>query len=613
MDLKNWKITSADGKKATLTHKDGHFMSIAIKSLSKMQQQQLQRLSGGGAVKGINTSYTPKGGTSKAGMLVAANQPGDMDLAKNHIKRAISQNRADKGDKRNLADGGAIGTPPPIPDPDPIESQPTDILGDGRQNFEDGTPDEPVQADDNGMLNSDQTLNTPNVVSQQQNAIQQAADVEGAKARGMIAPETEMIAKQQDIAQQQQDHYNELKSHTDAYNDYIQNHPIDARSYAQSMTSRQRTYTALGLLLGGMAGQGHGNTAMDFLNNQMNRDIDAQKTNAQNQHTVWGAYHDLYGDSNIATNLAKVSANDILTHKANLVAAQLGTPQAQATANMLKAQKGIENRQILINTAAMRGNLQTGGGNSQQSTGTQTPEGQPDGPEQPGQQQMPVTPPGGSSMILHKGADQGFQGFLYGAEGNPAMQQLVPELTDQYSKARQAEKSLKTVDQVFPALTREANFGQWVSGHLPSVSSAGSAAGGALIDHVMTAGGGAAKAAALGTAAASFAPEALAGLGLAAAGAGASGLAQKGWESAWDKTNQTRQYLSDKSQLYGAVSSALKGINIAPHKVEELVEANSPTWKDSPKTIEKKARTVKDFIKSHLSTSMLKLKGLTDE
>lgn len=639
MDLKDWKITSADGKKANLTHKDGHFMSIALKSLSKIQQQQIQRLAKGGQVgeKAINTGYT-NDGTSKAGAMV---RDGDMAMAKTHAKSTLKQMKADKGDRKNLADGGSIGLDPtkaqdfqagfkqalgtPKPQPTPTPAPPPTPKP---QNYDEGTPDgtvqqapQPAQNADSILL-PDQTLNAPAAVNIGEKAIGQQQAVDAAKAQATVPVEQQATRSLQNVGIGGANDlilkpYQELKGHTDDFNNYVQQHDINPTAYTDTAKANHKTSTAIGLMLGGMAGQGHGNVAMDYINKQIDRDIDAQKANINNRHTVLGAYQDLYKDSTVAANLARISTNDIYSHRINKIAAQLGTQQAEAIANAAKAHFGIQNNALLLQTAGRLNTINAGGGGGSAPTQTQeNGQQQPMGPDQPGQPQMPVTPPGGSSMMMHKGADQGFQSFLYGAEGNPAMKQLVPELTDQYNKVRQAEKGLKVVDNVFPALTHEANFGQWVAGHMPSVSSVGSAAGGALLDHVLTAGkvaGGVGTAGALAAAAAAFGPEALAAAGVTAAAGGASGLAQKGWEGAWDKVNQTRQYLSDKSQLYGAVSSALRGVNIAPHKIEEIVDDNTPMWKDDAKTIEKKARTVKDFIKSHQSTSLLKLKGLTDD
>lgn len=628
MDFKDWKITSSDGKKAVLKHRDGHFMSIAMKALSRVQQQQLHRLAGGGMV---NKGYDKNSGTSKAGMLV---RDGDMEMAKVHAKSTLKNIKSDAGNRKNLAKGGNVDEP---------ETQPVPILGSGRYanggdvkldqieaqkaqngfngalgvtpqptptptpapkpNYDEGTGAvAPVAPPAAPMMLQDNTLDAPAAVGLQQQAANEQQGVDSAKAQAMQGVEQDALNRTQSVGIGGQNDlvlkpYQDLQKHTDDFKNYVEGHDINPTAYTDNAKTNHKTSTVIGLMLGGMAGQGHGNVAMDYINKQIDRDIDAQKTNINNRHTVLGAYQDLYKNSNVAANLARVSTNDIYAHKVAKVAASLGTRQAQATADAFKASKMIENHQLLLDSAGRLGTAQIGAQQAGQGT---TPasgsvqQGSP-APTQdeilPGDAAPPVISP-----LLHAGAENGLKGLAYA----PKAKDQLGEITKQYTNAQQADKSLAQLGTVYSRLANETNG---LSGRIHrmdphALEAAGTAAGTAV---------GAGLGSAVGPAGTIAGGTAGAGIGYKAGSAIGSAA------HAFTNTDTNRAYDADRTNLLGMISSALKGTNVGGQQIGEIVDANSPETGDSAKTIHKKLKNIEDFIKNHTETSLLKAWHLTND
>jgi hypothetical protein len=336
LDFKNWTVATADGQTAVMKHKDGHTMHIAMKALPRIQQEQMKRLcmARGGEVEEDNGPtedqptqilgsgaadsgpVTPEG-ISKGFKKATGFANGGAADASDSILADASDRTPASHDTHITINAAPAAAAPAAPPQAPVTPSSSDA----------------ALAQGQAPIAPDQSLNAPAAVNLGATGIRQEADVAAKQAQATVPAIEASIEAQTNIKQQQQDNFNELKRHTDEFNDYIQSNPIDPRAYQESQSDDQKRQTAIGLFLGGLGGGGQKNVALDFLNSQIDRDVAAQQKNAENRKTIWGAYHDLYGDSVVATNLAKVSANDILSQQIQLAAAKLGTPAALARAN----------------------------------------------------------------------------------------------------------------------------------------------------------------------------------------------------------------------------------------------------------------------------------------
>jgi hypothetical protein len=100
------------------------------------------------------------------------------------------------------------------------------------------------------------------------------------------------------------------------------------------MSTSGKVATAIGLIMGGLGANGTGgrNMAMEFLEKQIDRDIDAQKANLGKKSTLLGAINSQVNDLNLATMSAKAIQMDIYATKLEEAAAKAQDPMAKARA-----------------------------------------------------------------------------------------------------------------------------------------------------------------------------------------------------------------------------------------------------------------------------------------
>jgi hypothetical protein len=139
---------------------------------------------------------------------------------------------------------------------------------------------------------------------------------------------------------------------TNGLNNYQAQHPIDADQYRKNMSTPDKISTGIGLFLGGFSVPfGGQNFAQDFLNQQINRNIEAQKANFQNEKNVWGAYQALYHDNNISDNLTKVNELDKMNNRVKQAILGTGTPQASLKGAQLINNNNVQKDALLTNAA----------------------------------------------------------------------------------------------------------------------------------------------------------------------------------------------------------------------------------------------------------------------
>lgn len=127
----------------------------------------------------------------------------------------------------------------------------------------------------------------------------------------------EQQSKQQAVMNQYQNTYNELESERKMLMDDIREARIEPKRYINSMSGSEKVGTVIGLMLGGIgAGLAGGrNPMMDYIDKQIDRDIDAQKANVGKQQNLLSALYHQYGNMNQAVNMAKVFYSDLYSSK----------------------------------------------------------------------------------------------------------------------------------------------------------------------------------------------------------------------------------------------------------------------------------------------------------
>jgi hypothetical protein len=572
LDLSKFEKIAEDKNTTRMRHKDGHEMVILHAKLPKIHREQLKRLK-----------------MAKGGMAHYADGSDDQPVSQD--------DQANDQDNPDHSTNLTINMPAAAPSvPGPVSNQ---------------TPASPManQLAAQPQANApaiNQNLASPAGAAQSQAQAAQYAEqagnlqqkIDAASAQGKMAIAQQQQQNAVDIQNRQNQTMADMQQHTKDFADYMAQHPIDPKAYLENMGAAKKTATGLGLLLGGFAGglNGSGNNpAMNFLMAQQDKDIASQKARMDQAHTIYGAYHQLYNDENVATALTKVSMNDKLAADSSLLAAKLQTPQAQAANLNLRAQllqKNYENLQ----KAAFLAN-QPGGNVAAPGVAPTAP---------------PQNPPGGASAswgpaaektasILAPDAQQKLNQLAQRANsGDAAAAAQLPEARQQFENAVQVDKALAQIDNLYPELQNKATWGGYAANKINPHAIAALAAAGAEY-------AGAAAAPATGGA------SLLAALPGAAVAGGLGEVAGSGLKQTARMIGgqQETQYETARDALTSIIGGAIgPSAHLTPSEVGDIADQFIPTKVDSAATAKDKLEKLKEKIKALTKTSALKGAGM---
>jgi len=575
LNFKDWKLSSQDGAKATLVHANGHQMVIAMNALPRIQKQQIMRLA--------------KANEYKDGGEVQhfADDPGG-------VQAEEPVNNPATGYANEMAK---------IPDPqiEPSQAGPSGgVLNDNGQANPGATAQMAQAGLANEKLNNSALANASIPVEQQRIVAEGAALTPVQKAQNAFA--------------------DEIKK---ADGDIV----VNPHRYMDQMSGGKRTLSGLGLILGGMgAGQGNENQALRFINNQIDRDIDAQKATFNNRKTVWGAYHDLFGDSVTTNALARATMERTYDHTMKLMKDKLGTPIANAAYQQASAALANQTQQNIKAAALAVPSVPgyTGHGYDPSAANVPRPTEAPgqQGPETA--QAAPGTPgaPSGEYVdadgnpvdakklsmagiskastngelqekgiypkeapraaqikditaheipsILKDNADELFKGAQYDSNKAPYYKDVV----DQKKNAAFVDQNLKQMNKLY-AQAIDATEKAGVSGRVRDAGSSviGGVAGavGSLFGHGAAAG---------------------------SAGAGAAGALD---------TRELRLRNNALQGLESVINASLSGVKgVDAYTVAKWVEGAKPVYGDTPNDIKTKYHNLIELVKGHVPKDLIK-------
>lgn len=449
-------------------------------------------------------------------------------------------------------------------------------------------------------------------------------------ATGQADAERE-LGYQNALKQQTQRQQQRLNDHSQEVNNIttdMQNGFINPNHWQESQSTGNRVKNAFALALGGFGAGlvGGSNPAMDYINNQINRDIDAQRANQDTRKTILGAFQQRYGDGMVADSLTRAAVLDAYNHQGKQIAAQLGTPQAAANYLKFSADNAVQKQKSLQDAAADINQLPGTPGYNQIMG--QAPAGSSAAPatsasasnapmlqeKEPWYRQSPIDTVAGF-LPGSKAADNGEQKEIPKLGGNsnnnsslvPNAENLIKnkqkydiyaknpamsgDLQKSYDQQVKIDQQLKQVDGLYDKLYSERGG---LSGRIHR----------GLNPHAIAAGTGA-----IGTAAGAIAGAPMAGIGAVpgAIGGGTIGTAVgEGIGHALEAATNTKEnqsYDADLQSLKGIISAALPGRG--DQFVEEAAKQFAPTSQDTPKETIKKREAFKQFIVDHANNGIL--------
>lgn len=326
LDYKKFKKVAVDEHTTTLEHESGHQIKVAHKKLSKENQDELHAVpmfATGGEVDTPKKDYTEVPGV------------GDW-LAQGMQSMYTPDEGADsRFTPKSLSDTSMIGgfaskEAPPLASKAPEAPAAPDTTDYGSPKLPGANPTTGITAPMGGDMYSQG-------LAHMKQGLTAGAEAQQLQAGQELEAAKDYQAKQAEMQQHYQNSYNELnQSRMDLMQDIKDGH-INPNHYMDSQSNLGKISTAIGLIMGGIGGgaTGQGNPALDFINKQIDRDIESQKATLNSKHTLLSATMQQFGNIRDAEQMARVYQTDI--YKAKLEQALATAKSPMAKANLQKA------------------------------------------------------------------------------------------------------------------------------------------------------------------------------------------------------------------------------------------------------------------------------------
>ena len=316
LDLRKFKKVATDDKTSTFKNDKGASITISHAGLSKSHLAQLKALPIYHDEGGVQPSVTPTPAPTPTPP--PDQQPPQQDTSA-PVPHELPPPTADSGTEDAS-----------VNEPDSNVPGAGDVVG----NQKTSSPE----------LTEGKKGNVDNAIAQGQLGLQQQRDVDSRLAQINEHLDENRIKSQMNITQEFQNNAAQLKQyHEDFLKDYGDGQ-INPKHYQENMGAGSKVAAAIGLFLGGISsGLTHqGNPALDFINKQIDRDIEAQKAGLNNKMNLYNANLNYFKDQNVALNETRNQLTDVYLSQVKQAADKLGTPAAMARYNQLASELSLK-------------------------------------------------------------------------------------------------------------------------------------------------------------------------------------------------------------------------------------------------------------------------------
>lgn len=347
MNLAGFKKMKEDKKTVTMGHPSGHSITILKSKIPALQRKQLEKLplhlaAGTDGPLDSNSSDDSSTTADQSVDNSVLAQPQDVSEQPVVDSSVVTPDANDKSSVVAPNQGGIAAIPPAVP-VNADESAITPYAPNSVNRAPASVP-EVAKAipDSSDVLNSSYKMG--------QHAIREEQNVASQLAKSQADIQQQDLDARKALNQDIQNSSKVFQEGQQKLLDAYANGKIDPNHYQESMGTGRKVATAIGLLLGGISGGLNGtgvNPAAKFLQDQISRDIEAQKSSLDQKRTILGANRELYQDKQLAENATRMNMNDIYSHQIQLAASKIGTAQAKAAADAQSSKLGLENAQLL--------------------------------------------------------------------------------------------------------------------------------------------------------------------------------------------------------------------------------------------------------------------------
>lgn len=334
MDFSKLKKLHSDDKFTTLVHPHGHTIKVAHDKLAPEHKEALQKLEKFQGEDGVQY-FAEKG-------LVEPNKPEeDLKLNMQALENPISVGKVEIPSTKKQPDAidtamTDLGMQSPMQQPlsdstkisDMVPNMPNPALDEANKpsNFEFGQQQQP-------QMQMPQMPDINRGLEMQKNAYQTIGQEQAKSFAAQQDIQARHAQTMQNLNDETQRNLAEYQQASEPILQAMKNNEIRPDAYYADKSTMGKVSTAIGLLLGGIgAGATGHNVALEFLNKNIDRNIEAQKANISRQHTILGALQQKFQDSQSANLMTKAIMQEKLVSDIQQQAAKLGTATAQQQA-----------------------------------------------------------------------------------------------------------------------------------------------------------------------------------------------------------------------------------------------------------------------------------------
>jgi hypothetical protein len=184
----------------------------------------------------------------------------------------------------------------------------------------------------NGIPLPDYGAQYQQATNQMLGGLRQQAEAEGALGKEQASVYQKQADQYQALLNDYQDQQKSLNDEIENVKQDVADGHIEPNRMFENMGTGQKISTALGLILGGIGGglTHQENPVMKFINQQIDRDIDAQKANLGKKENLLSKMLQQYGTIDAAKNAARMNYMAMVEGQLGKLAAQAKDPLAKA-------------------------------------------------------------------------------------------------------------------------------------------------------------------------------------------------------------------------------------------------------------------------------------------
>lgn len=368
-----------------IQHPDGSTFPVAKKGLGSSAIEKIRnygrvvKLNQGGDVPEVNSnSIDPKVDFEKN--LLPSLQNNQTPANPSFDSSAFAKSSPPLGETQ--ASGAPIPSPAPTPAPPAMDSAPVSappvatapVATKSNVQTASYSPDqnsEPTGSVETGIKSGPLTspndpLNAFPGYKESMAGIQGNADIISKAGKKAASVQQNLIDQEKKIHKESKTQLDGINSKITEVQNNVLNGKIDPNRVWSNMGTGNKVMAAIAIALGGASAglTGKSNPALDVINNAIDKDIEAQKSDLGRQNNLLSSYMSQYHNLAMAENAAKLHLATVASAQMQKIAAQTGSQNAINQANMqagqMRAQYApiMQRQAIMSSLMSQKGNLQ---------------------------------------------------------------------------------------------------------------------------------------------------------------------------------------------------------------------------------------------------------------